>query len=111
MAAAASYSSDNAASGQRLSAASGEQTNDQGSATLPAHSTFSLSIMRQAFNGLVADGTTSPSSSAGQRDELGRSGGSAERFDRVPNAFKEEVYSYQTVQESWTDVVAPASKP
>lgn len=69
-----------------------------------APSELSLSMMRQAFGGLRLSSERSLSSKTDQRGELERSHDGVGRNDRVPNAFVEEKYSYQVVQESRTDI-------
>jgi hypothetical protein len=65
-----------------------------------ASSKFSLSMMRQAFDGLLANTERSMSSSTDQRGELERPRDGVNRPDRVPNAFAEEAYSFNSVSDS-----------
>jgi hypothetical protein len=74
-----------------------------------APSTLSLSMMHQAFDGLLVYTETSWSSNAEQRDELERSDDAVDRLDRAPNAFVEEKYSYEAVSESDALSVSDAS--
>jgi hypothetical protein len=76
-----------------------------------ASSEHSLSMMRQAFGGLLANTERSMSSRTDQRGELERPSDGESRLNRAPNAFHEEKYSYDAVRESRTDISSSAFEP
>jgi hypothetical protein len=65
-----------------------------------AASTRSLSMMHQAFGGLLTHSVGSNSPSSEPQGERARSVEDARRANRAPNAFGEERYSYESVRES-----------
>lgn len=65
-----------------------------------APSAFSLSMMRQAFEGLVANTDSSLSSSTEQRGELECASGESSPHGQQSKGFIEEKYSYGAVSES-----------
>lgn len=65
-----------------------------------AASTRSLSMMHQAFGGLLAHSARSHSSRTEERSDVERPKEEAPRSVRAPNAFGEERYSYDSVRES-----------
>lgn len=73
-----------------------------------ASSEHSLSMMRQAFGGLLANTERSMPSRTDQRGELERQSDGDDRIRRAPNAFQEEKYSYDVVRESRTDISSTA---
>jgi hypothetical protein len=76
--------------GQCVSAETGPPT---------ASSAFSLSMMRRAFAGLLAD-PSAMSSMTEQRDELEFPVTSQDGLGRQPNSFVQEKYSFESVSES-----------
>jgi hypothetical protein len=70
--------------------------------------TVSLSVIREAFDGLLANTERtlrSDTDHAVEHSELTSLEG------QVPNAFQEEAYSYRAVQESRTDISSSAFEP
>jgi hypothetical protein len=65
-----------------------------------ASRTPSLSVMHQAFGGLLAHSARWHSTSTEQPSDGERSREESPRTDRVPNTFGEERYSYDSVRES-----------
>jgi hypothetical protein len=59
---------------------------------------LSISMMRQAFGGLLAN--TERSGSSSRSGDLERLGDGEDRLDRAPNAFAEETYSFSSVSDS-----------
>lgn len=74
-----------------------------------ASSALSLSMMRRAFDGLRRNTDRSLSLSTEQGNEIERSEDFTRHRERVPNAFKEETYTYHAVVESTTSTASPAS--
>jgi hypothetical protein len=85
-----------------------DQSENGDSASTVAPITLSLSLMREAFDGLGRNAERSLSLSVEQRGELKHSEEVAVRPDRAPSAFKEESYSFHAVEESGTDISSTA---